>query len=71
MTPDAQAAPVALIPSPDQPALAGGSDEASGLRAQGEVVAVAVLFGVLTVILGIVPSPLFDLVRDVGASVGL
>ena len=71
MTADTQAAPAALIPTPDQPVLAGGSHEATGLRAQGEVVAVAVLFGVLTVVLGIVPSPLFDLVRDVGASVGL
>ncbi|HUR84428.1 MAG TPA: NADH-quinone oxidoreductase subunit N [Solirubrobacteraceae bacterium] len=71
MTPDALAAPAALSPTPDRPVLAGGSDEATGLRAQGEVVAVAVLFGALTVILGIVPSPLFDLVRDVGAALGL
>ena len=41
------------------------------MRAQGEVVAVAVIFGALTVILGIVPSPLFDVVRDVGAAFGL
>ncbi len=71
MTPDTQAAAAGLVPAPEPPLLAGGSDEATGLRAQGEVVAVAVLFGALTVILGIVPSPLFDLVRDVGASVGL
>ena len=32
---------------------------------------VAVLFGALTLILGIVPSPLFDVVRDVGAALGL
>jgi hypothetical protein len=51
--------------------LAGGSDEATSMRAQGEVVAVAVIFGALTVILGVVPSPLFDVVRDVGAALGL
>jgi NADH-quinone oxidoreductase subunit N len=70
MTPGERAAPVPIA-TPDQPLLAGGSDEATSLRAQGEVVAVAVVFGVLTVVLGIVPSPLFDLVRDVGAAIGL
>jgi NADH-quinone oxidoreductase subunit N len=55
----------------DQPVLAGGSDEATGLRAQGEVVAVAVVFGALTLILGVVPSPLFDVMRDVGGALGL
>jgi NADH-quinone oxidoreductase subunit N len=54
-----------------EPVLAGGSDEATGMRAQGEVVAVAVIFGVLTVVLGVVPSPLFNLVRDAGAALGL
>jgi len=29
------------------------------------------VFGALTLILGIVPSPLFDVVRDVGAALGL
>ncbi|MGH2841173.1 MAG: NADH-quinone oxidoreductase subunit N [Solirubrobacteraceae bacterium] len=62
----------ALAPPPgEQPALAGASEEATGLRAQGEVVAVAVVFGAATVLLGIVPSPLFNLVRDAGAAVGL
>ena len=55
----------------DQPVLAGGSEEATSLRASGEVVFVAVLFGALTLILGIVPSPLFDVVRDVGEALGL
>jgi len=59
------------LPGTDQPILAGGSDEATGLRAQGEVVAVAVVFGALTLILGVVPSPLFDVVRDAGAALGL
>jgi NADH-quinone oxidoreductase subunit N len=61
----------APLPGTDQPVLAGGSDEATGLRAQGEVVAVAVVFGALTLILGVVPSPLFDVVRDAGAALGL
>jgi len=75
MTPseaEMEAAPApAPLPGTDQPVLAGGSDEATGLRAQGEVVAVAVVFGALTLILGVVPSPLFDAVRDAGAALGL
>ena len=54
-----------------RPALAGGSPEATGLRAQGDVLGVAVLFGALSLIVGIVPSPLFDLVRDAGGALGL
>ncbi|CAA9498899.1 MAG: NADH-ubiquinone oxidoreductase chain N [uncultured Solirubrobacteraceae bacterium] len=76
MTPSASEAGGAVaapapLPGGETPALAGGSDEATGLRAQGEVVAVAVVFGALTLILGIVPSPLFDVMRDVGAALGL
>lgn len=61
----------APLPGGDQPVLAGGSDEATSLRAQGEVVFVAVFFGALTVILGVIPSPLFNVVRDAGAALGL
>jgi NADH-quinone oxidoreductase subunit N len=75
MTPSEDEADEAVVTAPlvggDQPVLAGGSDEATGLRAQGEVVAVAVVFGALTLVLGVVPSPLFDVVRDVGAALGL
>jgi len=73
MTPAEEGAQPAAAPLPgsDQPVLAGGSDEATSLRAQGEVVAVAVVFGALTLILGVVPSPLFDVVRDAGAALGL
>ncbi len=70
MTPGEQAAPLPLAGA-DAPLLAGGSDEATSLKAQGEVVAVAVVFGALTVVLGIVPSPLFNAVRDAGAALGL
>jgi NADH-quinone oxidoreductase subunit N len=75
MTPSPDAAEAVAVRPPvaggDQPVLAGGSDEATDLRAQGEVVAVAVVFGALTLILGVVPSPLFDVMRDVGAALGL
>jgi NADH-quinone oxidoreductase subunit N len=57
-------------PGPE-PVLAGGSDEATSMRAQGEVVAVAVLFGFLTVAVGVVPTPLMHLVRHAGAALGL
>jgi NADH-quinone oxidoreductase subunit N len=71
MTPSASSEVAAPLAGGDQPVLAGGSDEATGLRAQGEVVGVAVLFGVLTLVLGVVPSPLLDVMRDVGAALGL
>ena len=48
--------------------IAGWSPEADA-RAQPEVVAVAVLAAAATVVFGIVPSPLFDLARDVGTSI--
>jgi NADH-quinone oxidoreductase subunit N len=67
--PGTAAAPA--VRAPDRPALAGGDAGATGFRAQGEVVFVALLFGAATLALGIVPSPLFDLVRDAGASLGL
>jgi NADH-quinone oxidoreductase subunit N len=70
MTPDEEAAP-APLPSADRPVLAGGDEQATALRGQGEVVAVAVVFGALTLILGILPSPLFDVVRDAGTALGL
>jgi len=62
---------VALPPPSAEPVLSGGSDEATGMSAQGEVVGVAVLFGALTIVLGVVPSPLFNLVRDAGEALGL
>ncbi|MEA2185562.1 MAG: NADH-quinone oxidoreductase subunit [Solirubrobacteraceae bacterium] len=72
MTPTMDAAfPGPAIGGGEQPLLAGGSDEATGLRAQGEVVAVAVVFGALTLVLGVIPTPLFDVVRDAGAALGL
>ncbi len=49
--------------------VAGWSPEADA-RAQPEVVAVAVLAAAATLFFGIVPSPLFDLARDVGLSIG-
>jgi NADH:ubiquinone oxidoreductase subunit 2 (subunit N) len=51
-------------------AVGGWSPEADP-RSQPEVVAVAVLFAVATIVLGIVPSPLFDLARDAARALGL
>ncbi|HEY1833266.1 MAG TPA: NADH-quinone oxidoreductase subunit N [Solirubrobacteraceae bacterium] len=58
------------------PALAGGSPELDGepvplKRPQVEVLAVAVVAGAGTLFLGIVPQPLFELLRHVGTSLGL
>jgi NADH-quinone oxidoreductase subunit N len=47
--------------------VSGWSPEADA-RAQPEVVAVAVLAAAATIVFGIVPSPLFDVARDVGTS---
>jgi len=48
-------------------AVGGWSPEADA-RAQPEVAAVAILAAAATIVFGIVPSPLFDLARDVGTS---
>jgi NADH-quinone oxidoreductase subunit N len=68
------------------PALAGGSPEldrqpampfkgwpdAAGARSKGsEVLFVAVLAGAATIFFGIIPQPLFDLVRGAGGALGL
>lgn len=49
--------------------VAGWSPEADA-KAQPEVVAVAVLAALATIVFGILPSPLFNLVQDVGTSLG-
>ncbi len=48
--------------------ISGWSPEADA-RAQPEVAAVAILAAAATLVFGIVPSPLFDLARDVGTSI--
>ncbi len=58
------------------PALAGGSSElddehATATGPQLEVVLVAVLAGAATLVFGIVPQPLFELVRHTGSALGL
>jgi NADH-quinone oxidoreductase subunit N len=53
-------------PAPGTPALAGASREAD--RGHWEVTLVAVVFGAASLVLGIVPSPLFDLVKHAGAA---
>jgi NADH-quinone oxidoreductase subunit N len=69
--------------SPPLPAIAGGSGEldppaapagsapSRPPAAQPEVVFVALLAGAATLFFGIIPQPLFDLVRHVGAGLGL
>ncbi|HEY2768478.1 MAG TPA: NADH-quinone oxidoreductase subunit N [Solirubrobacteraceae bacterium] len=59
----------ASSPASALPAIAGGSPELDGH--QPEVVAVAVLAGAATLFFGIVPQPLFDLVRHAGSGLGL
>jgi NADH-quinone oxidoreductase subunit N len=74
----------AKAPSPTKPphgavpAIAGGSPEldddavgATGLYRQPELVFVAVLAGAATIVFGIVPQPLFNLVHGVGSALGL
>jgi NADH-quinone oxidoreductase subunit N len=51
------------------PRLAGADPAAE--RGNWEVTAVAVLAGAATLFFGIIPSPLFDLARDAGRSLGL
>jgi NADH-quinone oxidoreductase subunit N len=48
-------------------AVSGWSPEGDA-RAQPEVLAVAVLFAVATIVFGLWPEPLFDAARDVGGS---
>ncbi len=60
----------------DLPALAGGSAELDEYEppvrgAQFEVVLVAVVTGAATLFFGIVPQPLFELVRHTGSALGL
>jgi NADH-quinone oxidoreductase subunit N len=48
-----------------------GGAAASGLYRQPELVFVAVLAGAATIVLGVVPQPLFNLVHGVGSALGL
>jgi NADH-quinone oxidoreductase subunit N len=62
--------------TPTVPAIAGGSQEADPPLAEEparswEVTFVAALAGIATIALGIVPQPLFELVRGVGSGLGL
>jgi NADH-quinone oxidoreductase subunit N len=65
-------APGTAVTATGRPALAGGSAEAATPRADPGAWIVATLFGAATLVLGIVPSPLFNLAKDAGAAlVGL
>ncbi len=70
---------VAVVPA-GQPVMAGGSQEADAVSGevvvvdaprrawQGEVIFVAVVCAVATIVLGIYPEPLFEVARDAGAA---
>jgi hypothetical protein len=65
-------APSPVTPGP-LPALAGGSPELDEVEqaptgTQREVVFVAVLAGAATLVFGIIPQPLFDLVHHAGSA---
>ncbi|HEX3392794.1 MAG TPA: NADH-quinone oxidoreductase subunit N [Solirubrobacteraceae bacterium] len=55
------------------PAIAGGSQELDAEHdgRQPEVAFVAILAGAATIVLGVVPQPLFDLVHGLGGALGL
>ncbi|PTL58634.1 NADH-quinone oxidoreductase subunit N [Paraconexibacter algicola] len=58
------------------PALAGGApdgpaDFTPGAEKHWEVALVAAVFGAATLVLGVIPGPLFDLIRDSGSGLGL
>jgi NADH-quinone oxidoreductase subunit N len=59
-----------------RPVMAGGSDEADPTAeprssAYPEAAFVAVLGGAATLFLGIIPSPLFELAKQAGSTLGL
>jgi NADH-quinone oxidoreductase subunit N len=65
-------APVpAATGDPSRSSPAGGGAAASVLDRQPELVFVAVLAGATTIVFGIVPQPLFNLVHGVGSALGL
>ena len=79
---EAPAARVAVGPGAGgRPAIAGGSQEADDAVAvaerpigrrldQVEVIFVALVFALATIVFGIYPDPLFDVARDAGAALG-
>jgi NADH-quinone oxidoreductase subunit N len=67
MRPSRRAVPVVAGASPDLPL----DELPTGPRPAGlEVTAVAVLCGALTLVLGIVPGPVFDVAKDAATSLG-
>ena len=76
MGPAPAAATPPAPPAGSVPAIAGGSQdlepiEPSPSRRQPELTFLAVLAGTATIVLGIVPQPLFNLVHGVGSALGL
>jgi NADH-quinone oxidoreductase subunit N len=61
-----EAKPAGIAPGP--PVMAGGSPEADTARAPWEVLLVALVFGLLTLAIGVYPQPLFELAQDAASS---
>jgi NADH-quinone oxidoreductase subunit N len=53
------------------PAIAGGSPELDHPQSQPEIAFLAILAGAATIVFGILPQPLFNLVHGVGSALGL
>jgi NADH-quinone oxidoreductase subunit N len=54
-----------------RPAMAGGAPNADDTAQDAPAIALAILCGAASLFFGIIPSPLFDLAHDAGASLGL
>ncbi|MBJ7521466.1 MAG: NADH-quinone oxidoreductase subunit N [Solirubrobacteraceae bacterium] len=67
-SPEPDEARTAGIVAGTPPVIAGGSPEADDARVPWEVVLVAVVFGALTLAIGVYPQPLFELAQDAAAS---
>jgi NADH-quinone oxidoreductase subunit N len=73
---DAEEAPPGAALPGGRPVLAGGSSELDAesargrMRAQPEALLVAVAAGAATIFFGVIPEPLFDLVRQAGGVLG-
>ena len=70
MRPAPEATATALEGGGEVPALAGADPEADPRPAGWEVIALSVVCGAATVVLGIIPGPLYDIAQDAGRAFG-
>jgi NADH-quinone oxidoreductase subunit N len=72
MKPAPDPLPVPTPATPDAPAALAGGDLGAEPRPAGwEVRTLAVLAGAATIVLGVIPGPLYDVARDAGSAFGL